>query len=165
MGQARERGWRDDWGRDLDSQGLFDDLDHALLRRAVRQHTESPWVRLSIARGLKAPVQRPDGTLVTREQGTPQGGVVSPLLANLCWHYPVEVGRHRPHPAIPFERDAEEAVCHGHTEEPAPRVRQELEPRCAAGRREWHPQKPTSVSGKDDDRRGSDPHERFDLLG
>jgi RNA-directed DNA polymerase len=83
VGQARERGWRDDWVLDLDIQGFFDTIDHELMLRAVKKHTDCPWVRLSIERWLKAPVQRPDGTRVTRGQGTPQGGVCSPLLANL----------------------------------------------------------------------------------
>ena len=61
----------------------FDSIPHALVERAVAHHTDLPWVRLYIARWLRAPVQRPDGTLEPRTQGTPQGGVASPLLANL----------------------------------------------------------------------------------
>ena len=72
---------------DLDIKAFFDSLDHELVKRAVAHHTDLPWVRLDIARWLCAPVQRPDGTQEPRTKGTPQGGVVSPLLANLFLHY------------------------------------------------------------------------------
>jgi RNA-directed DNA polymerase len=79
VGQARERCWRYDWVLDLDIQGFFDNIDQELMMRAVQKHTECPWVLLYIERWLKAPVQMPDGTLVNREKGTPQGGVVRVL--------------------------------------------------------------------------------------
>jgi RNA-directed DNA polymerase len=150
---------------DLDIQGFFDNIDHVLMRRAVRKHTDCPWVLWYIDRWLRAPVQMPDGTLVNREKGTPQGGVVSPLLANLVWHYTVDVWRQRHHPDIPFERYAEEAGCHCRTEGQAQSLRQELEQRVTECRLERPPQKTKIVYCKDEDRRGSYPHERFDLLG
>ena len=164
-GQARERGWRYDWVLDLDIQGFFDTIDHELLMRAVKKHADSPWVLLSIERWLKAPVQMSDGTLVAREKGTPQGGVASPLLANLVLHDTFDVWRQRHHPDIPFERYADEAVCPCRSEDQAQRLRQEVERRVAECRLELHPQKTTIVSCKDDDRRGTYPHERFDFLG
>jgi RNA-directed DNA polymerase len=84
---ARQRCWRHDWVLDLDIKGFFDNIDWELLMRAVRRHTDSPWVLLYIERWLKAPVSMPDGTLISREKGTPQGAVVSPILANLFLHY------------------------------------------------------------------------------
>jgi RNA-directed DNA polymerase len=81
---ARQRWWRYDWVLDLDIKGFFDNIDHALLMEAVRKHTHCKWLLLYIERWLKAPVQLADGTLVARDKGTPQGGVISPLLANLC---------------------------------------------------------------------------------
>jgi len=81
IGQARQRYWRYDWVVDLDIKGFFDHIDHELLMRAVRRHSQDKWVVLYIERWLKAPVQMPDGTLQERSRGTPQGGVVSPLLA------------------------------------------------------------------------------------
>lgn len=82
IGQARKRCWRTDWVVDLDIKGCFDSIDWKLLMRAVGHHTQDSWVLLDIERWLRAPVQRSDGTLQERIQGTPQGGVVSPLLAN-----------------------------------------------------------------------------------
>ena len=84
VGVARQRCWRYDWILDLDIQGFFDSIDTELLMRAVRKHTTCPWVLLYIERWLKAPVQLADGSLIIRERGTPQGGVISPLLANIA---------------------------------------------------------------------------------
>jgi RNA-directed DNA polymerase len=75
------------WVLDLDIKGFFDSIPHDLVERAVAHHTDIPWVRLYIARWLRAPVQKADGTLEQRTKGTPQGGVASPLLANLFLHY------------------------------------------------------------------------------
>jgi RNA-directed DNA polymerase len=78
--------------------------------RAVRKHTYCIWIRLYIERWLKASVQMSDGTLVDRDKGTPQGGVVSPLLANLFMHYAFDVWMERNYPYIPFERYADDGV-------------------------------------------------------
>ena len=70
---------------DLDIKGFFDNLEHSLIMRAVKKHTDSEWILLYVERWLKAPIQLEDGTLVERDRGTPQGSVISPLLANLLW--------------------------------------------------------------------------------
>ena len=80
--QARQRCWRYDWVLDLDVKAYFDSIDWELMLKAVRYHTNCPWVLLYIERWLKAPVQMEDGSVVPRMAGTPQGGVVSPILAN-----------------------------------------------------------------------------------
>ena len=165
VGRARERCWRFDWVLDLDIPGFFDTIDHALMMRAVRKHTQCPWVVLYIPRGLGAPVQMPDGTLVERDTGTPQGGVISPLLANLCLHYTFDVWMQRNHPDIPVERYADDAVCHCRSEEHAQRLHQDFVQRFAAWRLTLHPQKTKIVSCKDADRRGHYPQEHFDFLG
>src|SRR6202162_659460 len=90
VGQARQRCWRYDWVVDLDIKGFFDNLDPNLLMRAGKQHGKDPGIVLYIERWLKAPVQEEDGRLVPRGKGTPQGGVVSPLLANLFLHYALD---------------------------------------------------------------------------
>jgi group II intron reverse transcriptase/maturase len=87
VGKARKRCWRYDWVLDLDIKGFFDSIDWELMLKAVRRHTDCPWVLLYIGRWLKAPVQMEDGSIVPRTAGTPQGGVISPLLANLFLHY------------------------------------------------------------------------------
>ena len=87
VGVTRQRCWRQDWVIDLDIKGFFDNLDWDLLMRAVRHHTDIPWILLYVERWLKAPVQHEDGSLEARTKGSPQGSVISPLLANLFMHY------------------------------------------------------------------------------
>jgi len=82
---GRRQCWRFDWVIDLDIKGFFDNIDHELLMRAVRKHAKDPWAVLYIDRWLKAPAQDGEGRLTERGKGTPQGGVISPLLANHCW--------------------------------------------------------------------------------
>ena len=88
---VRRRSWEYDWVVEFDIKGLFDNIDHELMLRAVRKHCQTPWVLLYIERWLKAPMETEEGTLVARTRGTPQGGVVSPLLANLFLHYVLDV--------------------------------------------------------------------------
>ena len=165
IGQARQRCWRSDWVVDLDIKGFFDTLDHDLLMRAVRHHTQDAWVRLYIERWLKAPVQLPDGTVQERTRGTPQGGVVSPLLANLYLHYSFDAWMQRTYPHIPFERYADDAVCHCRTQEEAEQLKDALACRFADCGLELHPEKTRIVYCKDDDRKGDYPVIGFDFLG
>src|SRR5436305_983223 len=91
-----------DWVLDLAIKGFFDSIDWELLPKAVRHHTDCPWVLLYVERWLKVPVQREDGSVVPRTSGTPQGGVVSPVLANLFLHYSFDMWMNRTYPQIPF---------------------------------------------------------------
>jgi RNA-directed DNA polymerase len=84
---CRERCWKTDWVIDLDIRGFFDNLDHDFVLKAVAHHTDLRWVLLYVERWLKAPLQRPDGSLQARGRGSPQGSAVSPVLANLFMHY------------------------------------------------------------------------------
>ena len=165
IGQARKRCWRYDWVVDLDIRGYFDAIDHDLLMRAVRHHTQDSWVVLYIERWLTAAVQLQDGTLQERSRGTPQGAVVSPLLANLFLHYTFDAWMQRHYPHIPFERFADDSLCHCRTREEAEHLRQALEARFAACGLELHPQKTRIVYCKDDDRRLDFPDISFDFLG
>ncbi|MGA7237929.1 MAG: group II intron reverse transcriptase/maturase [Bryobacteraceae bacterium] len=107
---ARQRCWRYDWILDLDIKAFFDSIDWELLLRAVRKHTQCRWVLLYIERWLKAPAVLEDGTLVQRDRGTPQGGVISPLLANLFLHYAFDMWMGREFPGVPFERYADDGA-------------------------------------------------------
>src|SRR5712692_2128177 len=165
VGQARQRCWRYDWVVDLDIKGFFDNIDHELLMRAVRKHAEDKWVVLYIERWLKAPVREEDGLLVLRERGTPQGGVASPLLANLFLHYAFDEWMRRSYPHLPFERYADDAIVHCRTEREAQEVRSAIAVRLRECRPELHPEKTKVVYCKDDDRRGNYPTQKFDFLG
>ncbi|MFU8845116.1 MAG: TolC family protein, partial [Bacteroidales bacterium] len=108
----RKRCWEYDWVVEFDIKGLFDNIDHELLMKAVRKHTDNPWVILYIQRWLKAPFQKPDGTITERSKGTPQGGVISPVLANLFLHYAFDVWMTREQPDKPFARYADDGIAH-----------------------------------------------------
>jgi retron-type reverse transcriptase len=87
VGVTRQRCWKYDWVLEFDIKGLFDNIDHELLLRAVRKHVTCKWALLYIERWLTAPMEHEDGTKAERNSGTPQGGVVSPILSNLFLHY------------------------------------------------------------------------------
>ena len=110
VGKARERCWRQNWVVDLDIRAFFDSLDHDLLLRAVRKYTQTRWVLLYIERWLKMPVQRVGGSLELRMMGTPQGGVISPLLANIFLHLAFDTWMQREFPAVRFERYADDGA-------------------------------------------------------
>jgi RNA-directed DNA polymerase len=162
---ARERCWRFDWIIDLDIRGFFDNLDHALIMRAVAKYTDCRWVLLYIERWLKAPAQLKDGTLQARAKGTPQGGVISPLLANIFLHLAFDDWMRKTHPAVPFERFADDVIAHCASEGQAQVVKRSIEARLKRCKLEPHPDKTKIVYCKDDDRRGTYPHEKFDFLG
>jgi RNA-directed DNA polymerase len=165
VGQARTRCWRHDWVVDLDIKGFFDNIDHSLMMRAVRKHTDCPWVLLYIERWLKAPAEAADGTRTDRDRGTPQGGVISPLLANLFLHYAFDRWMAENHPSIPFERYADDIVVHCRSEAQAQFIRRELEKRLAACRLELHPAKTKIVYCRDSNRPRDYPQIAFDFLG
>ena len=165
VGAARKRCWKWDWVIDLDIKGFFDNLDHDLVLRAVRHHTGLPWVRLYIARWLTAPVQKPDGTLIERTKGTPQGGVISPLLANLFMHYAFDEWLRRRYPGVPFERYADDGLVHCRSEAQAKEVLEALRARLQECGLELHPTKTKIVYCKDDDRPGTFDGVKFDFLG
>ena len=165
VGQARQRCWDYDWVVDLDIRGFFDNIDHGLMNRAVRKHAKEKWMVLYIERWLTAPMQEEDGQLIQRDKGTPQGGVVSPLLANLFLHYTFDLWMQRNYPQLRFERYADDVIVHCRTEKQAQEVRAAIARRMQECRLELHPEKTKIVYCKDDDRRRRYPNEKFDFLG
>jgi RNA-directed DNA polymerase len=147
------------------SAGFFDNLDHPLVMRAVRKYTDCRWVLLYVERWLTAPAQLDDGSLVARAQGTPQGGVVSPLLANIFLHLAFDHWMRLTYPAIPFERYADDVIVHCQSEQQAQAVKRAIEARLAQCKLELHPDKTKIVYCQDDNRRGSYPNEEFTFLG
>jgi len=133
--------------------------------RAVRQHTDYKWALLYIERWLKAPMSMPDGTLVSRERGIPQGSVISPVLANLFLHYAFDCWMQREHPDIPFERYADDAICRCRSEAQAQKLRRALEQRFAECGLQLHTQKTKVIYCQDANRRDDCPERSFDFLG
>jgi RNA-directed DNA polymerase len=131
----------------------FDNIPQDLLIRAVKKHAKEQWMVLYIERWLKAPVQEEDGQWVPREKGTPQGGVISPLLANLFLHYAFDRWMAKRYPQLPFEGFADDAIVHCRTEVEAQEVRAAIAARLLECGLELHPEKTKVVYCKDDDRR------------
>lgn len=165
VGVTRERCWKYDWVLEFDIKGLFDNIDHDLLMRAVKKHTQNTMVLLYIERWLKAPMQHADGTLTDRVCGTPQGGVISPLLANLFLHYTFDVWMNRNFPGNPWCRYADDGLVHCKTELEAQTIRKALQVRFGECRLEMHPTKTKIVYCKDEDRKERYPETRFTFLG
>ena len=165
VGAVRERCWRNDWVLDLDIKGFFDNISHELMLKAVAKHTDEKWVLLYIERWLKAPIEKRDEALIYPDKGTPQGGVISPLLANLFLHYAFDQWMEREFPGISFARYADDAVCHCKTEAQAEMLKRELIERMEEVGLELHPEKTKIVYCQDDDRKQLYPRTSFDFLG
>jgi RNA-directed DNA polymerase len=162
---CRERCWKKDWVIDLDIRKFFDSVRWDLIVKAVETHTDAAWVVLYVKRWLAAPLQLPDGTLQSRDRGTPQGSAVSPVLANLFMHYAFDMWIDREFPAVAFERYADDAVVHCVTQRQAREVLAALEDRMAEVGLELHPDKTRIVYCQDGKRRSSFEHTSFTFLG
>lgn len=165
VGVTRQRCWEYNWILEYDIKGLFDNIDHGLLMKAVMKHTDNKCIILYIERWLKAPLQLPDGALVERTKGTPQGGVISPVLSNLFLHYVFDMWMKRQHPTVPWSRYADDGLLHCRTEQEAQQLLVELKQRFEECNLEPHPTKTKIVYCKDENRKGKYPQTDFDFLG
>ena len=165
LGQARKRCWKYDYVIEFDIKGLFDNIDHELLMKAVRKHVKEPWILLYVERWLKAPFHDVKGRIIERKSGTPQGGVISPVLSNLFMHYAFDMWMVRTYPQAPFERYADDAIIHCKHEREAVELLGKLKERLEECKLELHPTKTKIVYCKDKDRRKDYPNTEFDFLG
>ena len=165
VGKARQRCWEYDYVLDLDIKGFFDNIDHEITLELLEKHTDCKWILLYIERWLKAPAQLKDGTLCERTKGTPQGGVISPLLANLYLHYAFDEWMKENHSAIPFERYADDIIVHCRSEKQAHWLKARIKERLALYKLELHPDKTKIAYCKDGKRKGSYKNESFVFLG
>ena len=163
--KARTRCWHKAWVLDLDIKAFFDTIDHNLMMKALRKHTQENWVLLYVRRWLEAPTKLLDGSTEARMVGTPQGGVISPLLANLFLHYAFDRWMRRNNPDILFERYADDALCHGISRSRLERLKVDLENRFRSCGLELHPEKTRIVYCKDGKRRGQYQDIQFTFLG
>jgi RNA-directed DNA polymerase len=150
---CRERCFKKDWVVDLDVKAFFDSVSWELMLKAVACHTDQKWVPLYVERWLKAPMLMPGGTLVARVKGTPQGGPISPLIANIFLHYGFDLWMDREFPGVQFERFADDVVVHCESESQARQVREAIGCRMVEIGLELHPDKTRIVYCKDSRRR------------
>lgn len=162
---TRRRCWQYDYLLEFDIRGLFDAIDHTLLMRAVKKHTDCRWVQLYTERWLKAPFQQADGGLVARESGTPQGGVVSPVLANLFLHYVFDKWMQIHFPKYLFARYADDAVVHCHDLAEVEYLKVCLEKRFRECGLELHPEKTKIVCCNVAKQRSTQANKKFEFLG
>lgn len=162
---TRHRCWQYDWVVEFDIKGAFDNLDHGLLMKAVRKHTDCRWVVLYVERWLQAPTVTEAGEVKARQRGTPQGGVLGPLLLNLFMHYAFDRWMRREVPTCPFARYADDGVVHCRTERQAQEVKHRLAARLRECGLELHPDKTRIVYCKDSNREGDSPTLQFTFLG
>lgn len=131
---------------DLDIKGFFDHIDHELLLKALRHYCQDKWVELYVSRWLKAGIMTQSGRTLERKEGTPQGGVISPLLANLFLHIAFDQWMEKNHPEKPFERYADDIVVHCKTEKQAQFMLRQIGQRMKACKLELHPVKTKVVN-------------------
>lgn len=165
VGRARQRCWKYDYVIEFDIKGLFDNIDHELLMKAVKKHVEEGWLILYIERWLKAPFVSEKGEVIERASGTPQGGVISPILANIFMHYAFDKWMELNSPNTPFERYADDAIVHCKDEIEAKETLGKLHLRFRECKLELHPTKTKIVYCKDEDRTKEYPITEFDFLG
>lgn len=165
VGVTRKRCWQYDWVLEFDIKGAFDNIDHTLMLKAVDYHTTCRWTRLYIERWLKSSLVKGDGQVIERDKGTPQGGVISPLLFNLYLHYTFDEWMRRHYPQVPFVRYADDGLLHCRSEREASHLWKAIRDRFRSCGLELHPTKTRIVYCRDGNRRGRYPNIQFEFLG
>lgn len=165
IGVTRQRCWQYDYVLEFDIKGLFDNIDRSLLMKAVRKHTDIPWVLLYIERWLNASLQLSDGNVVERTKGTPQGSVISPVLSNLFLHYVFDHFMSTHYPEMKWCRYADDGLVHCQTEQQAQQILAALKERFETCGLEIHPEKTKIIYCKDGKRKAEYPNTKFVFLG
>ncbi len=163
---VRKNCWKTNWVIDLDIKGFFDNIDHNKLMLAVERHVPEKWIRLYIKRWLEAPTLTTSGKLIQKDgKGTPQGGVISPLLANLFLHYAFDVWLERTDAKVNFVRYADDAIVHCKSKAQAEQLLKSIEKRMFEVGLELHPKKTKIVYCRNANRKEKHPNNSFDFLG
>jgi len=164
--EVRKNCWKTDWVIDLDIKGFFDNIDHEKLMLAINKHVSENWIRFYIERWLKAPRLTKSGEIITNQgRGTPQGGVISPLLANLFLHYALDKWLEQTDKTVKYVRYADDVIIHCVSKAQAEQLLKSLQERMNSVGLELHPEKTKIVYCKDYRRKGIYPAVKFDFLG
>jgi len=152
------------WVVDLDIKGFFDNISHEWMMKMVSHHTQQKWILLYTDRWLKAGIEQSDGSIAARQKGTPQGGVISPLLANLYLHHAFDMWMGKYFPSNPFERYADDIIVHCNTKTEAEHLLKSIGERLAGFELELHPEKTKLVYCKSWKRKEQHEHNSFTFL-
>lgn len=166
LDQVRQNTWKRDWVIDMDIKGFFDEVSHELLRKALTKHVSEKWVLMYITRWLESPIQTESKEKVYRKgKGTPQGGVISPLLANLFLHYVFDKWLEKTYPNLMFVRYADDIIVHCKTKQEAEQVLESIKCRMAECQLRLHEKKTKIVYCKKYKKRSASQTIKFDFLG
>ncbi len=164
--KCKQNCWRYSWAVDIDIKGFFDNIDRDLLMKILREHTDEKWVSMYIERWIDAPIVKQDGTEVKREKGTPQGGVISPILANMYLNKVFDKWFKVEFPTLDFERYADDIIIHCYTEEQANYILDKSRQRFSDYKLDLHPVKTKIVLCKQSKHKGLKyPNNSFKFLG
>lgn len=164
--QVRKNSYKYDWVIDMDIQKFFDEIDHELMLKAVTHVIEEKWVKMYVERWLQMPVEKMDGTLELRQgKGTPQGGVISPILANLYLHFTLDVWLNMHYPEVSFVRYADDVVIHCKSKEQAEEVLEAIKIRLREVKLEIKQEKTRIAYCKDYRRKKEHETVKFEFLG
>ena len=162
---TRTRCWSYDWVVDLDISGFFDAIDHELMMKAVRHVTDSKFILLYVERWLKADAINKEGKTISRKSGTPQGGVVSPILANLFLHYALDCWLQKNFTSNSFARYADDMVIHCSSESEAKHLLLQIKERLSQCKLKLHCEKTKIAYCKDSSRKLNYSNIKFTFLG
>jgi len=164
--QVRKNSYEYDWVIDMDIKKFFDEIDHELMIKAVIHVLEEKWVKMYVERWLRMPIEKRDGRIEIREgKGTPQGGVISPLLANLYLHFALDVWLTRHYPEVRFVRYADDVVIHCRSKEQAEEILEAVRRRLREVKLEIKEEKTRIAYCKDYRRRKKHEPVKFEFLG
>ena len=165
LDKVRENCWRKPWVIDLDIKDYFNTIDHEFLMRAVDIHVKEKWVKMYIKRWLEAPIETSKGVENPKGKGTPQGGVISPLLANLFLHYAFDLWMKREFPQVEFVRYMDDIIVHCVSQKQAQYILNRIKERLIESRLELNQEKTSIVYCKQGGRNLNYPKVTFDFLG
>lgn len=166
IAQVRENCFKMNWVIDLDISKFFDEIDHELMLKAVSHVMEEKWVIMYVNRWLRMPIQKSDGSIEEREgKGTPQGGVISPLLANLFLHYTLDKWLAMHYPKIRFVRYADDIIIHCNSKEEAETVLDAVSRRLSEVKLRTNLEKTRIAYCKDFMRKEKQEQVKFEFLG